>query len=382
MPIFNMALNKPSTSIGLSWEDQLHEAIDPDTYVSASEALKNSDIYSLITQLSGDLATVAYSVSNPAVQWLIDNPTCTSNGHAFWQSTFAQLLLAGESFAYRWRDFNGRDRRWEYLRPSQVSPKLLNDGSGLIYDLIFDEPDVGTKLNVSQNDVIHFRLLSKNGGMTGISPLTALASELDIKERSNTLTRHALAQSTAAPGVLSVKNGALLDSKLRSALSNDFAKQMNSSKGPIVLDDLQEYKPLELKADVSKLLAQADWTGSQIAKVYGVSNSYLNGTGDQQSSIEMIVGQYSRTLRRYTNSITSELTTKLGMQVVADIRPAIDPNGDDYAAKIGNLTKSNVLGANQAQAILQECGYLPESLPAMEGGESSGNSRNQGNHQQ
>ena len=136
------------------------------------------------------------------------------------------------------------------------------------------------------------------------------------------------------------------------------------------------------KADVSKLLAQADWTGSQIAKVYGVSSSYLNGTGDQQSSIDMIVGQYSRTLHRYTNSITSELTTQLGMQVVADIRPAIDPNGDDYADKIGNLTKNNVLGANQAQAILQECGYLPESLPAMEGGESSGNSRNQGNHQQ
>ena len=49
-------------------------------------------------------------------------------------------------------------------------------------------------MNVPQNDVLHFRLLSKNGGMTGISPLSALSNELNIKNDSNKLTRAALSQ--------------------------------------------------------------------------------------------------------------------------------------------------------------------------------------------
>ena len=63
-----------------------------------------------------------------------------------------------------------------------------------------------------------------------------------------------------------------------------------------MLDDLESYTPLELQADVAKLLSQVDWTTTQIAKVYGVPDSYLNGQGDQQSSLTMIQGFYSNAL--------------------------------------------------------------------------------------
>ena len=62
-------------------------------------------------------------------------------------------------------------------------------------------------MNVPQNDVLHFRLLSKNGGMTGISPLSALSNELNIKNDSNKLTRAALSQAIMAPGILKIKKG-------------------------------------------------------------------------------------------------------------------------------------------------------------------------------
>lgn len=358
-------------------------------YVSATEALKNSDIFSLISQLSADLALVKYQADTSRAQSFLDNPSKTSNGFSFWQGMFAQLLLDGNAYAYRWRNINGVDLYWEFLRPSQVQVMLLEDGSGLTYNINFDEPDIQTKENVPQSDVIHIRLVSKNGGKTGVSPLTGLANELNIKDASNRLTLHALSQSVEAPGILSVTGGGLLDWKKKSARSREFMRQVNNSdNGPIVLDDLETYQPLEVKSDVAKLLQQADWTGKQIAKVYGVPDSYINGQGDQQSNITQIGGQYAKAINRYAGAVQSELSNKLNSQITYDVRPAIDATGDNFASEIGDLSSKGILSGNQGRYVLQHYGYLPNDLPipdksiipANEGGEDDDDSTNQGNN--
>lgn len=322
-------------------------------------------------------------------QSLIDNPSNLTNGFSFWQGMFAQLLLDGNAYAYRWRNINGVDLYWEFLRPSQVQVMLLEDGSGLTYNINFDEPDIQTKENVPQSDVIHIRLVSKNGGKTGVSPLTGLANELNIKDASNRLTLHALSQSVEAPGILSVTGGGLLDWKKKSARSREFMRQVNNSdNGPIVLDDLETYQPLEVKSDVAKLLQQADWTGKQIAKVYGVPDSYINGQGDQQSNITQIGGQYAKAINRYAGAVQSELSNKLNSQITYDVRPAIDATGDNFASEIGDLSSKGILSGNQGRYVLQHYGYLPNDLPipdksiipANEGGEDDDDSTNQGNN--
>lgn len=391
MPVFN--LNKSNVT-GYSLNDPefitlFKSDLSINDYVSADTALKNSDIFSLISQLSADLALVKLNADKDRAQSLIDNPSNLTNGFSFWQGMFAQLLLDGNAYAYRWRNINGVDLYWEFLRPSQVQVLLLEDGSGLTYNINFDEPDIQTKENVPQSDVIHIRLVSKNGGKTGVSPLTGLANELNIKNASNKLTLHALSQSVEAPGILSVTGGGLLDWKKKSARSREFMRQVNSSdNGPIVLDDLETYQPLEVKSDVAKLLQQADWTGKQIAKVYGVPDSYLNGQGDQQSNITQIGGQYAKALNRYAGAVQSELSNKLNSQITYDIRPAIDATGDNFASEIGDLSSKGILSGNQGRYVLQHYGYLPDDLPTPdkpiipvnEGGEDDGNSTGQGNN--
>lgn len=344
-------------------------------YVSATDALKNSDIYSVVSQLSGDLATVQLSANMPRAQGILNNPSSTASGHAFWQSMFAQLLLGGECFAYRWRNRNGLDMRWEYLRPSQVETYLLEDGSGLTYTVTFDETQLGVRQYVPQGDMIHIRLTGINGGQTGISPLEALTSELQIKDASNDLTLAALARSISAPGVLQIKHGGLLSEKMKAIRSRNFMKQVNKSNGgPVVLDELEEYSSLEMKADVTKLLSQTDWTSRQIAKVFGIPDSYLNGQGDQQSSIDQIKGMYANALNRYMQCIVSELDNKLNATITANLRPAIDPLGDAFATTLSGLAKDGTIANNQATWVLQQLGYFPTDMPeAIQPAEGGGN---------
>lgn len=198
---------KTSPGLAINSEEDIMSFLNPQDsskYVNARAALKNSDIYSLIYQLSGDLANAQLIAESSRTQGILKHPTLTSNSHAFWQSMYAQLLLGGEAFAYRWRNTNGIDKQWEYLRPSQVTPFLLEDGSGLIYNVTFDEPNIGYVQAIPQSNIIHIRLLSTNGGKTGISPLASLADELAIRDSSNRLTLSALARSIMAPGILSI----------------------------------------------------------------------------------------------------------------------------------------------------------------------------------
>lgn len=368
MPVFKMP--KVSPGLSIAEDDDVLHFLNPDNkskYVNARTALKNSDIYSLIYQLSADMADAKFIAESSRTQGILDNPTLTSNVHAFWQSMFAQLLLGGEAYAYRWRNNNGTDTQWEYLRPSQVTPFLLEDGSGLIYNVTFGEPAVGYQQAIPQGDMIHLRLLSQNGGKTGISPLASLADELAIRDSSNRLTLAALGRSIMAPGVLSITKGGLLNGKMKAKRSKEFMKQMNDSdNGPIVLDDLEKYEPLEIQGNVAQLLNQASWTGAQIAKVYGVSDSVINGQGDQQSSIDMMNANYLQSLSRFTKSVTAELNNKLAGSIKMDLRPVIDPTGDAYVTSISNLQKNGTIGANQATWLLQQAGYLPENMPEKE----------------
>lgn len=140
---------------------------------------------------------------------------------------------------------------------------------------------------------------------------------------------------------------------------------------------------MEVKSNVAELLNQVDWTSKQVAKVYGIPDSYLNGQGDQQSSIQMMGGQYAKALNRYVQPIVSELDRKLNANISADIRPAIDATGDQFADTLAELTAKNAMGANQVVKLLQDTGYLPDDLPEAKpinnkGGENSENNTNQG----
>ncbi|EHJ56328.1 HK97 family phage portal protein [Streptococcus urinalis FB127-CNA-2] len=330
-------------------------------WVSASAALKNSDLFSIINQLSNDLATVKLTASKKQFQGIIDNPTNTANQFGFYQSIFAQLLLGGEAFAYRWRNNNGRDIKWEYLRPSQISFNPLDYENGLYYNISFDNPKTKPKIHVPQNDVLHFRLLSVDGGKSSVSPLMSLSRELNIQKASDHLTLNSLKNALNANGILKIKGGGLLDFRTKQSRARQAMKQMNG--GPLVLDDLEDFKPLEIKSNVAQLLNQADWTTGQFAKVYGIPENVVGGQGDQQSSLEMSSNIYAKAVARYLRPVISELLHKLNCDIDTDLFPAVDPTGSNYIKRVNELVKNGVVAQNQGLYMLQQAEIVPKELP-------------------
>lgn len=364
MPLLNSNFHiRDSTNeypISTSQWSQVLSSIDPDKghYISAWKALRNPDIQSAITQIAGDLATAELNASVVRAQGILNNPSKLSNPRTFWVAMFAQMILGGESFAYRWRNANGIDDHWEYLRPSQVQIFELSDGSGLVYTVSFDEPDIGVVENIPSSDMIHFRYFSMNG-MTGISPLYSLFTTLDIKKRSDQLTMKALSQSVVASSVLSEPTR--VSDQYSLGRAKTLKKQLESADGiPVVLMPDEKFTPLEMKSNIADLLGQVDWTSTQIAKAFQIPDSYLNGQGDQQSSLDQIEGLYANTLNRDMNMVLSELSVRLSATVTANIRPAIDPLGNSYATA---LLASKNLTADQVSFALQESGYLPSGMP-------------------
>ena len=302
MPVFNitnLATESPPSNQGGFFDitdPEFLATLNGSEWVSAETALKNSDLFSIISQLSNDLATAKLTTSRKQLQGIVDNPSNNANRFNFYQSIFAQMLLGGEAFAYRWRNDNGRDMKWEYLRPSQVTFNRLDNQNGLYYNITFEDPRIPPKQHVPQSDILHFRLLSVDGGLTSVSPLMALGRELDIQKASDKLTLNSLKNALNANGILKIKGGGLLDFKTKVSRSRQAMKQMQG--GPLVLDDLEDFTPLEIKSNVAQLLKQADWTTGQFAKVYGIPENVVGGQGDQQSSLEMSSNVYSKAVAR------------------------------------------------------------------------------------
>lgn len=381
MPIFNIATESPPNNQGGFFDitdPEFLATLNGSEWVSAETALKNSDLFSIISQLSNDLATAKLTTSRKQMQGIVDNPSNNANRFNFYQSIFAQMLLGGEAFAYRWRNDNGRDMKWEYLRPSQVTFNRLDNQNGLYYNITFDDPRIPPKQHVPQSDILHFRLLSVDGGLTSVSPLMALGRELDIQKASDKLTLNSLKNALNANGILKIKGGGLLDFKTKVSRSRQAMKQMQG--GPLVLDDLEDFTPLEIKSNVAQLLKQADWTTGQFAKVYGIPENVVGGQGDQQSSLEMSSNVYSKAVARYLRPFLSELSQKLSCDVDADIFPAVDPTGANYISRINSMVKSGTLAQNQGLYILQQAEILPKELPkgenpnrtTLKGGEING----------
>ncbi|WP_261805676.1 phage portal protein [Lapidilactobacillus luobeiensis] len=334
----------------------------PNKLVSAQTALKNSDIFAIVNLISSDVASSKIIIQEP-YGTLMKRPNNLVSGFNFWQSVVAQLLLSGNSYVALNRRNDNIVQRMMIAPPDSVSVILADASADISYQVNWqDERQIQS---YSSADMLHFRLLSVGSNDTdtyiGISPLQSLAASVNMQDFAQHLTLSSLKHALNPAVVLTAPEGVLSKEEkegIRKGWEN--ANEGKNAGRAIVLDQAVKLDTISINADVAKFLSTQDFGKTQIAKAFGVPDSYLNGKGDQQSSLDMTKSLYANTLRRYVRPLESEIEAKLNVSCNFDETAAVDADNSTLVGQINKLMAGTnpAITPEIAQQMLKERGVL------------------------
>lgn len=333
--------------------------IQTSTVVDANKAFRNSDVFAVVQRISSDIASCSFN--GQQYQTLLNNPFKLMNPYAGWQSVFIQLLLNGNAYVVMHENKKHLVTQFEPIPSDNVQLTLTDDAEDIIYTVHYN--DERNDEDIPSNRMLHFKLVTPGmdeNQYTGVSPLISLVPELGIQDNSKKLTLTSLIHAIAPTNIYSTPN-ALTEPGAREQIREAFEKANTGDNAGriLVMDAGAELKTIDVTPNVSKLLDNATFSQTQIAKAFGIPDSYLNGQGDQQSSIEMIRSLYQNALTMYIRPIESELTFKLGAPVHLDVTSAIDVDHQNELNNIVNLAKNNLLTPRQAFGLMIAHDIMP-----------------------
>lgn len=334
--------------------------IQTSTIVDANKAFRNSDVFAVVQRISSDIASCSFN--GQQYQTLLNNPFKLMNPYAGWQSVFIQLLLNGNAYVVMHENKKHLVTQFEPIPSDNVQLTLTDDAEDIIYTVHYN--DERNDENIPSNRMLHFKLVTPGmdeNQYTGVSPLISLVPELGIQDNSKKLTLTSLIHAIAPTNIYSTPN-ALTEPGAREQIREAFEKANTGDNAGriLVMDAGAELKTIDVTPNVSKLLDNATFSQTQIAKAFGIPDSYLNGQGDQQSSIEMIRSLYQNALTMYIRPIESELTFKLGAPVHLDVTSAIDVDHQNELNNIVSLAKNNLLTPRQAFGLMIAHDIMPD----------------------
>lgn len=333
----------------------------PNPTVSAETALKNSDIFAVISLISSQLASIDYKMDEP-FKGVFYNPNDKINAYGFWTSVINQMLLTGNAYVAIRRN-KGVPVQLEQLPYEYVQVILADESKNITYKVSYS--DGRNEETLSANDVLHFRAFVSGNPLyqyIGVSPLQSLLSELTLQDLSSKLSVNTIKNFIAPSLTINIPQ-AQLNKESKDAIRDSFQEQYsgeNQGKA-IVLDQSATLDTLPtVDAKTAEYLNSVDWTRTQISKAFGIPENYLNGQGDQQSSLDQSTSVFMSSFNRYINPFVSELRLKFGVDVTPDLDPIVDPTGSKFAEMITKLStgKNPALSSEQVVELLQRKGVI------------------------
>ena len=333
--------------------------IQTQSSVDVNQSFKNSDVFTVVERISSDIAACRFN--GQQYQALLDNPFHLMNPYAGWQEVLIQLLLNGNSYVVIHRDKQQKASWLEPVPSDDVSLTLQDNATDIIYRVHYT--DERADKDYLSADVLHFKLVTPGMDVnqyTGVSPLMALVPELGIQDNSKKLTLTSLIHALAPTNIYTTPN-AITEPGAKDKIREAFEKANTGDNAGrvMIMDAGAKLETIDVTPNVAKLLDNATFSQTQIAKAFGIPDSYLNGQGDQQSSIEMIRSLYQNALTMYIRPIESDLSYKLGAPVKLDVTSAIDVDHQQELTNIQNLAKAGLMTPRQAFGLMLAHDIMP-----------------------
>lgn len=333
------------------------------TEITGEKALRNSDIFTGINIISGDLGQSKFrptknsEVDEQFLKMINKRPNNKQSHYMFMYATVANLILSGNSYALIHRDKLGVVESLEFVKPEQVNV-IQNVTTGeWTYDVTMEYGSIMYKCK--PEDILHFRITTVDGFL-GRSPLLSLKDEVSMQSNGSKILSKFFANGVFGGGILKLKGG-YVDNETKAKIRQDFEKAnggSTNSNGVIVLDETTEFQEYKMNTDILKLIQGNKFSTQQIAKVLGIplnrfGMELVNSTDSGANDIYI-----ASTISQYERAICDEIEIKTGNELELDLTTLLNDTYEDRRKRVfeGKQNKE-LLKAIKTNEIRDYLGY-------------------------
>lgn len=333
------------------------------TEITGEKALRNSDIFTGINIISGDLGQSKFRPTKNSeadeqfLKMINKRPNNKQSHYMFMYATVANLILSGNSYALIHRDKLGVVDSLEFVKPEQVNV-IQNVTTGeWSYDVTMDYGSIMYKCK--PDDILHFRITTVDGFL-GRSPLLSLKDEVAMQSNGSKILSKFFANGVFGGGILKLKGG-YVDNETKAKIRQDFEKAnggSTNSNGVIVLDESTEFQEYKMNTDILKLIQSNKFSTQQIAKVLGIplnrfGMELVNSTDSGANDIYI-----ASTISQYERAICDEIEIKTGNELELDLTTLLNDTYEDRRKRVfeGKQSKE-LLKAIKTNEIRDYLGY-------------------------
>lgn len=305
------------------------------TNFTGLKALTNSDIYTGVNIIAGDIAQSQFkpaattSVDESLLHLLNKEPKANQSHYTMMYAVVSNLILTGNAYVLIHKNNDGSVKELEFVETQQVN--VIRDLVTGVYRYEVNMPYGNIMYKCDPRDILHFKL-STTDGWLGRSPLLSLNDEISLQTNGLKVLNNFFSKGVFSGGILKLLNGTVNNSA-KKQIRDDF-EAVNGNGGVIVIDDSQEFTDNKINTEVLKLIQANKFSTQQIAKVLGIPVSrfgqeLVNSSDTSQNDIYI-----ASTIAMYESSICDELNLKLGVELELDLSKLRQDTKEDRLRRI------------------------------------------------
>lgn len=260
-------------------EDWLISALRGDadaSYITPSQAVKNSNVYSCVSILADDVAKLPIhtfkrggdkgeGMKHPVAALLYGRANPIMTAFIFKQTMQYHVGLYGNAYALIEWGMNGQPVALWPLDPALTTVELKKDTHTLIYKT---SDTNGNGIELAPHDVLHFKTLSRDG-LVGTPPWQTLIEELEGQNATKAFISKFYRNGTLSSGIL--KTDSKINREAKNALRKEW-ERLNAGLGnagrTAILDNGLNYQSIGMQLDQAQFIETQKFGINEVAKVY------------------------------------------------------------------------------------------------------------------
>ena len=328
-------INKDTPVTEQQFIDYINTGTVYSTNFTGLKALTNSDIYTGVNIIAGDIAQSPFKPVNNSIidenllTLLNKEPKTNQSHYTMMYAVVSNLILTGNAYVLIHRNNDNSVKEFEFVETQQVN--VIRDLATGLYRYEVNMPYGNIMYKCKPNDILHFKL-STTDGWLGRSPLLSLNEEISLQTNGLKVLNNFFSKGVFSGGILKLLNGTV-NNQTKAKIREDFEK-VNGAGGTIVLDETQEFNENKINTEVLKLIQANKFSTQQIAKVLGIpinrfGQELVNSSDTGQNDIYI-----ASTIAMYESSICDEINLKLGVELELDLSKLRQDTKEDRLRRI------------------------------------------------